>query len=40
MPKLFHERLETEAKKKAELDSIIQKYIEEEKAKRLATKKK
>ena len=40
MPKLFQERLETEAKKKAELDSIIQKYVEEEKAKRLAAKKK
>lgn len=39
-PKLFQERLETEAKKKAELDSIIQKYVEEEKAKRLAAKKK
>ncbi len=40
MPKLFQERLETEAKKKAELDSIVQKYAEEEKAKRLAAKKK
>ena len=39
-PKVFQERLETEAKKKAELDSIIQKYVEEEKAKRLAAKKK
>ena len=39
-PKLFQERLETEAKKKAELDSIIQKHVEEEKAKRLAAKKK
>lgn len=39
-PKLFQERLETEAKKKAELDSIIQRHVEEEKAKRLAAKKK
>jgi len=38
--KLFQERLEMKAKKKAELDSIIQKYVEEEKAKRLAVKKK
>lgn len=39
MPKLFQKRLETEAKKKAELDAIIQKHVEEEKAKRLAAKK-
>lgn len=39
-PKLFQERLETEAKKKAELDAMIQKHVEEEKAKRLAAKKK
>lgn len=40
MPTLFQERLETEAKKKAELDAIIQKHVEEERAKRLAEKKK
>lgn len=40
MPKLFQERLETEAKKKAEMDSMIQKHVEEEKTKRLAAKKK
>lgn len=39
-PKLFQERLEKEAKKKAELDAMIQRHVEEEKAKRLATKKK
>ena len=39
-PKVFQERLETEVKKKAELDAIIQKHVEEEKAKRLAAKKK
>ena len=39
-PKLFQERLETESKKKAELDSIIQRHVEEEKAKRIAIKKK
>lgn len=40
MPKLFQERLEAEAKKKAELDAIIQKHVEEERAKRLDAKKK
>jgi hypothetical protein len=39
-PKLFQERLEKEAKKKAELDAIIQRHEEEEKEKRLAAKKK
>ena len=39
-PKLFQERLEKEAKKKAELDAIIQKHVEEETAKKLAAKKK
>lgn len=40
MPKLFQERLEAEAKKKAELDAMIQKNVEGEKAKRQAEKKK
>lgn len=40
MPKLFQERLEAEVKKKAELDAMIQKHVEEEKAKRLDAKKK
>ena len=38
-PKLFQERLKTEAKKKAELDAIIQRHVEEEIVKRLAAKK-
>lgn len=39
-PKLFQERFETESKKKAELDAMIQGHVEEEKAKRIAIKKK